>query len=187
MKRYTKSDVDTHSANNYAPYYPAVNVKVHGLFSLESKIEDEFKCSEETAEKALEFAFQSAQEMFWDDNAQEIANDVFGDSVTIYSAGRSAGWLVVVGLSEIEDWNAVDLAKWRKFENAIKAEVKYLTSWEYLQDMIDANRWAEEGAEKYNFYEKSDGESFCFVDWKKEQLEKVGETNIRLIKRCEWE
>lgn len=186
MKHYTKSDVETHSANYYAPYYPAVNVKVYGLYPLQSKIEETFNCSEETAQKALEFAFDSACEMFWDENAQEIADDVFGDGVTIYSAGRSAGWLIVEGLSEIEDWDAVNLAKWRSFENKIKAEVKYLTSWDSIKDAIDANRWAEEGAEKYNFYEKSDGESFCFVDWKKEQLEKVGENNIRLIKRCEW-
>lgn len=187
MKHYTKSDIDTHSAHmGNPPYYPAVNVKVHGLYPMQSKIEQAFNCSEETAEKALQFAFDSACEMFWNENAQEIANDVFGDSVTIYSAGRSSGWLIVVGLSDIEDWNAVDLAKWRKFENAIKAEVKYLTSWEYLQDMIDANRWAEDGAERYSFYEQSDGESFCFVDWKKEQIEKLGKSTINLISRLTW-
>lgn len=33
----------------------------------------------------------------------------------IWSAGRSGGWLVVEGLPNIEDWDAIMLARWRRF------------------------------------------------------------------------
>ncbi len=186
MKHYSKSDVEFHSANYYAPYYSAVNVKVKGLYPLEYKIEDEFNCSEETAEKALQFAFDSACDLFWNDEAQSIADDTFDYDVKIYSAGRSGGWLIVIGLPDFDTWDAINLSKWHSFENKIKAEVNYLTSWEAMKDAIDANRWAEEGAEQYNFYEKSDGESFCLVDWKNEQLDKLGIQTVKLIRSCEW-
>jgi len=185
MKHYNKSDVEFHSESYYGRGYPAVNVKVHSLYHLASKIENHFNCSEEQAQKALDYAFEMSCDLFWNEYAQDFATEILGD-VKIHSAGRSNGWLIVEGLPDFESWNAIDLAKWRSFENHIKAEVKYLTSWENVKEDIESNRWAEEGAEKYNFYEKADGESFCFVDWKQEQLEKVGAHNIKLIKACEW-
>lgn len=138
-RRYTKNDVETHSASYYAPYYPAVNVKVRNFPTY--KIQDHYNLTDEQAEELCNIAFEAAQEFFWYDIAPMIADDKFDDNVKIYSAGRSSGWLIVDGLPPIESWDAVILAKWRSFENAIKAEVKFRTSAETLIDDIDANGW----------------------------------------------
>lgn len=174
---YTKEDVKRHNSGGIGgPYYPAVNVKVYHYPSAD-QIADHFGCSIEQAEQAGQFAFESAQHRFWNETAQMLADYIlaphFGP-VTVYSAGRSAGWLIVEGLTPryfqhdreavTTTWDAIDLAKWRKFEREIKAEVAYLTSWDYVRDDIEANRWVEEGARLYNFYEYSDGHSECFVD-----------------------
>ena len=172
-KGYTKDDIEFHR-DGYGPMRPAVNVKVYHYPSVWD-VMDDFDCSEETAEKALEYAFESAQYRFWEE-AQEIADwhlsNHFG-KVKVYSEGRSGGWLVVHGLAyrdEVEDyWDALDLTAWYAFEKAIRAEIKYLCSWEYIKEDIEANRWAEEGAELYNFFEFSDGHSECFVDMKTEK------------------
>ena len=103
---------------------------VRGLYYLVSKIEEHFNCSEDAAEKALDFAFECNQEMFWNEYAQDIADNTFDYSVKVYSAGRSSGWLIVEGLPEFETWDAVMLAKWRSFENKIDQLVEDLTSWD---------------------------------------------------------
>ena len=173
MARYSKGDIEFH-AEHYRPSRPAVNVKAYHFPDIYD-VMDAFDCSEETAQAALNYAFESAQEIFWYETAQELANyhlsPRFG-SVTVYSEGRSSGWLVVDGLGYREDvedsWDALDLTAWYAFEKAVKAEVEWLTSWEQVRDSAEANRWAEEGANQYNFYEFSDGHSECFVDMKAE-------------------
>lgn len=165
MKRYTKDDVEFHEERYYGPQFPAINVKVYHFPDID-QVEDEFNCSEEIAEQALQYAFEAAQETFWNETAQEIADDTFEYKVEVYSAGRSAGWLIVQGLEEFESWDAVQLAKWRSFENKIKETIKYLCSWDNVKEDISANRWAEDGAEQYNFYQYSSGESACLVDLK---------------------
>lgn len=161
---YNKSDVETHTEGYYGRGYPAVNVKVYH-FPRAFKAIEHFHCTEEQAEKALEYAWNMAQTDFWED-APNIAIDIFGKGIKVYSAGRSGGWLIVQGLDDIEYWDAVALAKWHKFEKAIKEAVKWYTSEEKVYEDIDANRWAEEGAEQYNYVEFKDGHSECVVDLK---------------------
>lgn len=142
-KRYTKDDVERHSAGYYAPYYPAVNVKAYHLPST-WKCAEHFNQSEEWAEKALESAFNSACTSFWED-VQNIAVETFGRGVKVYSAGRSGGWVIVKGLTDIADWDAVDLAKWRHFENTLKQSVRFFTSDEIMYEDIEAHMSLEEG------------------------------------------
>ena len=169
MKTYSKEDVEFH-AEGYNSRVPAINVKVYHYPSA-CKIADHFNCSEEQAEQAGQFAFDSAQYLFWQEDAPELAENIlapyFG-KVTVYSEGRSGGWLVVKGVGDVADWDAIALAKWRKFERAIKATVDFLGSWEYVKEDIRANRWAEDGAALYNFFEFADGHSECLVDMKQE-------------------
>ena len=171
-KGYTKEDVEFH-AEYYRPSRPAINVKVY-RYPTPWQVEDEFNCSIATAEQALGYALESAQYRFWEE-AQELVDyylaPQFG-KVKVYSEGRSGGWLVVDGLGYREDvedcWDALDLTAWYRFEKAIKETIKYLCSWEVVKEDIEANRWAEEGAELYNYYEFADGHSECFVDMKQE-------------------
>lgn len=40
--------------------------------------------------------------------------------VQVYSEGRSGGWCVVHGLPEIEEWDAIALGRWARFEKGVK-------------------------------------------------------------------
>lgn len=176
MRHYTKESVEFHS-EHYRPAHPAVNVKVHKFVS-SSKIAEHFKCSEELAEKALEFCFESACQQFWED-APEHAESIFGKHVEVHSEGRSGGWLIVEGLKSFDEWNAIDLAKWRKFENECKAAVKDLTSFAWCIDIIDANNWCQVGAERYNFIDTKDGKTVCISELKQKAVDAGFEPVIR--------
>jgi hypothetical protein len=163
-RAYSRDSVETHN-EHYGKVRPAVNVKVYHLPSA-FKISDHFKCSEEIAEKAGGFAFDSACEQFWSE-AQGIFDDVYGPHVaTIYSEGRSGGWLVVDGLDSIENWSLMQLNKWHSFESRIKAEIKYRTSQEVIFEDIEANEWTKDGAEPFNFIQFEDGHSESIPDLK---------------------
>jgi len=174
MRTYTKDDVEFHNDGGIGgPWYPAINVKVYSYPSV-WKVADEFDCPEEVAQQALEWSFQLDQQVFWEE-VQAIADDIlaphFG-KVEVRSAGRSNGWLIVDGVADhdwwqdsvIAGWDAIDIAKWRKFERVIKAIIDDLTSWEHVKENIAANRWTEPGAQEFNFYEFADGHRECFVD-----------------------
>lgn len=169
-KYYNKNDVKFHN-EYYRNSYPAVNVKVYHFPSVQQIIDripelKEMKDqsqTEELATQASEFAFNMACDIFWNEDAQEIANDHFPDDVKIYSEGRSNGWLVVHGLKDFSEWNAIDLRRWQGFENAIKAEVKYLTSLEWMIDVIVLQKWYLPYAQEYNFYDGKDGRVHCIA------------------------
>lgn len=164
-----KQNVEVRSYQGWSGSKPCVNVKVHNFIGSE-KIQDEFKCSEADAERAGEFAFENACEDFWG-YVQELAHECFGDGVKVHSEGRSGGWALVDGLTPVEEWDAVALAKWGKFERLCLAQVKWLTSWEYVKEAITANRWAEPRSERFNFFEPKGGESACLVDLKAKAIE----------------
>lgn len=77
-------------------------------------------------------AEEIARESAWED-AHEMAYEVWGSkTVRIYSEGRSGGWLVVDGLGDIDDWDAVELMRWVKFNNLIKGildDLDYQFAW----------------------------------------------------------
>jgi len=178
-RRYRKSDVQTHNDGGYSgPEYPAVNVKVYNCGFDNDDIANHFKCDERTAAQAGQFAWDSACQLFWE-QAPDTAVEILGAGVEVYSAGRSGGWLVVEGLADLESWDAVMVAKWGRFERAIKAEVKYRMSWDVIREDIEANRWAKVGAEMYNFIDTRNGEAKCIVDLKQQAVEAGFEPVIR--------
>lgn len=126
-------EVDTHGSNG--PYHPkpAVNVKVRRGFeslkpedweSIRSNVRDyEAGLASETVERfGREYCerFESEQstafyEVWYSEacsqgfeQAEEIAQALFGPDVKVYSAGRSGGWLIVEGLPNVEDWDTED-------------------------------------------------------------------------------
>jgi hypothetical protein len=159
MKGYSKQDVQFHR-DGYGPSRPAINVKVRNL---NWPIAEELGVSEEIAEQAGELALESAQVNFWNEAAPDLASECLGD-VQVFSEGRQSGWLVVHGLDDFETWDAVQLAKWRKFEVGIRDLIRDLTDWQTVKENIEANRWAEPGARLYNWYEFEDGHSEAFPD-----------------------
>ena len=83
-RRYTKEDVQTHSAGYYAPYYPAVNVKAYNYPHC-WKVADYLDIPEDKAEELLSMIFEQSQEIFWED-VRPLANEIFSDyRVQIYS------------------------------------------------------------------------------------------------------
>jgi hypothetical protein len=141
MRRsYSRDDVQTHS-DSFRPSRPAVNVKIYDSFE-DVKLplclggvanadgsdfhwvytEDAYT-HEWVRENVNDQTFDS---YFWDACSdgvgmiQEEAREIFGN-VEVYQEGRSGGWIVVDGIPDIEDWDAVQLAKWRRFEKITRA------------------------------------------------------------------
>ena len=156
---YKRDDVETHSEHGRS--HPAINVKARNLFGSYALREAWAAqgADEATIEKALEWCWEMHAENFWE-QAQSDAEDVFGASVKVYSQGRSGGWLIVHGLSNMDDWDAISLGHWRKFETWCKGNVKYLTSDEAIREMVECNDWlgfeaakdAAKGAEAFAAY-----------------------------------
>ena len=170
-KAYSRGDVETHG-ELYRKQYPAVNVKVYNFPSID-KIADHFNCEIAEAERAGEYAFESACEIFWNELAQTIADDVFGEKeVKVYSQGRNDGWLIVEGLPDIELWDLMMMNKWHSFETKVKREVKYQTSEDMIFGNIEANEWCKPMAEKYNFVALPNGQTKCIADMKQEAIAK---------------
>lgn len=150
MTRYTKEDIKRHydgAGFSRERYYPAVNIKAHH-FGDDAPNRDpvaalvaEYHCAEETAEQALRFAWETAQEVFWED-AIDWADECFGPAFghiagkdrRVRAEGRSGGWLVVHGSGDVDDW--------RRFEKGIDAMVADAQRFETIRDNIDANGWA---------------------------------------------
>lgn len=125
MKRFRKADIQRHTDGGYGTFYPAVNVKVYHFPTVEQVQAEWPDVDEKTAEKALEFAYESSCEIFWEywqDKAGDVENGLYGspeysyfpgynNRLMVYSAGRSGGWLIVQGLPPVEEWDAVMVAR----------------------------------------------------------------------------
>lgn len=155
-----KSDIETRRG------LPALNVKcydfAHGL-----DVPKTFGCTEKQAERALEFAWETACEDFWRD-LPEYARDILSPRADVFSDGRSGGWLVVKGLPPVESWDAVLCSKWAKFARLARSELRYLASAENVREQIESNEWHKTGAELYNFVDRADGSTVCLADLKAE-------------------
>ena len=136
---YSRDNVQTHAQGYYGSHLPAVNVKVRGCspglrdvalpLDLGQVSEDggvtwatvttpetfSHEWIEAQSEHALNAVFEWACEAGWE-QAAGLAGEIFGPGVETWAEGRSGGWLVVSGLPELEEWDAVALARWRKFE-----------------------------------------------------------------------
>lgn len=144
MKRKirTKEDVQFHS-EGFGPGRPTVNVKVYDSIN-EVKLPLALSQSSKDGGKTFETNYSDPEftvewieanlteqdiEEFWqlalEDGwqiLQEEAERIFDDTnIKVYSEGRSGGWAVVEGIKDFEDWDAVDLSKWRAFANYARA------------------------------------------------------------------
>lgn len=158
-----------HADNPFGDFAPAVNVKAtfarfsgpegKGFPSVEDTVA-RFHCSEATAEKALEYAFECLADAFWQ-GAEEIANEVLGGlfpdrRLTVWQQGRSGGWLTVeyepIGnlhgacnaLPPANGWDARQVAAWGRFEQAIREAVDGYCERTAVFDTIEANEWAHD-------------------------------------------
>lgn len=142
----TKADIEFHS-DGFGSWNrkPAVNVKVYksidsvklpldlgrvskdGGKTFETVKTDPGFTHEWIENQPVEYDgyFWSACDSGWDD-LQEVVTEIYGKTlygnpVKVFSEGRQGGWAVISGINEdVESWNAVDLAKWRKFAKAAR-------------------------------------------------------------------
>ena len=173
---YTKDDVQRRSNGHYGAMYPAVNVKAYRFPSV-YEIEPSFPgaCSVDL-ERALGYAFESACEGFWQDLQESLREDPDfyfpGYRLTISQDGRSGGWLVVQGLPDFESWDAIMLARWRRFERIIKQDIAWRCSSDSVIEDIHANHWHKPYSSRFNFFD-SPGGPVCIADARAELLAEV--------------
>jgi hypothetical protein len=135
----SKADVEFHSEHGRGR--PAVNVKVDSdinrvalpleLGQVREQGESEFKTiltepefthdwiRANVDEETLYAIDEDVRRQGWE-QAQQVAEEVFGSDVKVYSQGRSGGWAVVDGIDDdVEGWDAIQLAKWRTFSHRL--------------------------------------------------------------------
>ena len=159
---YSRADVRTHS-DNFGPRRPAVNVKVY------RDIRDAWPEFERTERPEPGFTLEWIEEHVTEERLGEIfghcaeaefeylerwATGADGDSlfpddrVTLHVEGRSGGWIAVDGLRDIEEWSAVELARWRRFER-IARELADGVPYQMLCSIeINEFEWARAEAEE---------------------------------------
>lgn len=147
---YSRDNVTAHTSGYGSPMLPAVNVKRH---LWEEDFPDAMlrDVAEESGEDPAAFlawwkgqgwerigemiegqdgygwrwwAFSSELESLseWCSGADDA---LFPDhAVTLETEGRSGGWIVARGLPDLEEWDAITLARWRKFERIVGEMVK---------------------------------------------------------------
>ena len=124
---------------------PAVNVKCRGMFGSE-KLRREWEARgypESQIDKALEYCWESHVECFWE-NASSDAEELWGSRAKVSSDGRSGGWLVVDGIGSPEDWDAIAIGRWHRFEKWRTGDVAYFCSDEAIRESVEANEWLGE-------------------------------------------
>lgn len=174
----SKTKADVGRRYDRGTYYPCINVKCYDFGDVDA-IKNHFECSYDAAQQAVYWAYNHAQRIFWDDIEERAKEEIWDDRVKVYSDGRMGGWLVVHGLKDIDEWDAIDLRKWNKLEREVIALVKDLSDDADILDNIEANRWTEEGAQEYNFKDvkQEDGtyKTVCLVDLRRVEKQAVSE------------
>jgi hypothetical protein len=165
---------------------PAWNVKVYkrGVFD-PAIVRKHFKCDQKQAEKAVEWAWESSQEQWWEQAQQDaeyhLSENIKPSSahhkVKVGSSGRSGGWLVLRGLPDIPDkdapieetFDAETMLALGKFEEDILGSIDFhLNDEEGLLETIEMNSWCGKRRKKNPigpaFQEKSSGLE-CWDVW----------------------
>lgn len=74
-------------------------------------------------------------------NSDERDDALFPDhTVKLETEGRSGGWLVVRGLPDLDCWDAVMLARWRKFERITRGMVEHFPA--TVAELVCLNTYA---------------------------------------------
>ena len=131
-RRFRKEDVETHS-DGFRPSLPAVNVKVYGSWTDQDAAEvlaENASTDERFSVEWLEEREDELSWLFWEacssgwEMIEQDAEEIFGGGVKVSAEGRQGGWAVVDGLPDLEQWDAVMVAKWAKFRRYARAEAE---------------------------------------------------------------
>jgi hypothetical protein len=169
--RFTKADIEVRARG-----VAAVNVKLWRTHDTRlpdpELVMEYFQCDQPTAERALQLYEESERAQFWE-AAEGLVTDLFGPQASVSQDGRCGGWLLVYGLPPVETWDAIRVARWGAFTRLVYRDIAYRCEWRTVRDAIEVNRWAEPGAEQFNFARLPDGQTRCLTDIKREVRERV--------------
>jgi hypothetical protein len=154
-----KADIDLYYDRN-GRWHPSVNVKVNDAWRWSKFAQDvalgeggattdeakrfEAWCERHAEDSRLEWLFEAACESGWESASCDLDN-VWGphNGLKVESRGRSGGHLIVIGLPEIEEWDAIALGRWARYVRWQKLNVDnvpyemaclaYLNVWEPLE------------------------------------------------------
>lgn len=130
-----KSDVDVYHDGREA--LPSINVKVDDAWRWATHARaaavdagasvseaDAFAawCEEHDDDEDLYWLFGAACESGWE-SAEMDAEEVLGASVKVEARGRSGGHLVVRGLPDVAEWDAIAVSRWSRFARYCVANV----------------------------------------------------------------
>jgi hypothetical protein len=155
---YSRDDVQTHREGFHGDALPAVNVKVYRSlrdawrdFEREEQPDARFTLEwvdEHVSDDALDAIFWhvcEAEYEYLEGWATEGDSLFPADRVQLSREGRQGGWIVVDGLPELEEWDAVRIARWRRFER-IARQIADGIPFQMLASIYlnDFERWADE-------------------------------------------
>lgn len=145
---YSKQDVQTHYERG-SHGNPAVNIKCHlwengdlrgASFptSLLREVADEHGHDADAFVSWWRTMVEEEEDRFYEmiwraggwacesgfEYARELASEVFDRKVDVWQEGRSGGWMAVHGLPSIEEWDAIALGRWRRFERYVRSMVE---------------------------------------------------------------
>lgn len=133
MKRYTKKDITFHDDGFFAQTgHAAINVKVyHWLMPWERRqIQEQYGWTDEEMEQAARAVWDWLQYEFWNTHVPLLAKKHKVEDLAIGSAGRSDGWVCAENatVEAVRSWNAIQVSRWGRFEQAIRGAVQAQTS-----------------------------------------------------------
>lgn len=124
----TKADVERCYHDRSHDYtIPHVNVKVYrGIDDVRFPLDETPTgltrewIDEHISDEQADALFWQTCEFEWE-MLQADAEEIFGRGVEVCTGGRSGGWACVTGLNDVDEWDAVMLAKWRRFARYAEA------------------------------------------------------------------
>jgi len=151
-RRYTRDDVETHGRGFYSHGNPAINVKAHDFPYVHNRdVQSAWgqKYTEAQITRALNFAFESLQETFWEGWHEVLEHperdyDFFPQhTIRMDGEGRQGGWMIITGLPDLDNWDAIMLARWRHLERVVREDVAYNCKFSTVKDLVEANEWLD--------------------------------------------
>lgn len=156
-----KADIETYYDNSRQ--YPSINVKWH---SYVPRIVHDWKETghefsgdaafwewvENTAtDEQTQTAWDTAAQCGWE-GAKQAASDVWGEQIQVFSAGRQGGHLIIDGLSDVDEWDAIQVSRWSRFARLVQSimnDLDYQLIWHlYVNVYESAKSEAEELARR---------------------------------------
>jgi len=158
MRYYTRDDVELRYV--HGEHYPTVNVKVYtgpreawrDWARYETDADPRFSeewVEENISDEYLDGLFWRTCEWEWEQIEQDLEEVYPGQRLSVERHGRCGGWAVVRGLDSVEEWDAIAVARWRRFERYAK-QIAAGIPFQMLQSLYlnEFEVWRDEESER---------------------------------------